>query len=38
MTARLGSDPTGCTALVQVVGNQDMAQFQRRWEEEMLQL
>ena len=38
MTARLGSDPTGYAALVQVIGVEDMAQFQRRWEAEMLKL
>jgi len=38
MTARLQSDPTGYTALVQVIGQKDMAQFQRQWEEAMLKL
>jgi hypothetical protein len=38
MTARLQSDPTGYTALVQVLGEKDMAQFQRRWEAAMLAL
>jgi hypothetical protein len=37
MIGRLGSDPTGYTALAQIIG-QDMAQFQRRWEAEMLRL
>jgi hypothetical protein len=38
MTARLQSDPTGYAALVQVLGEKDMAQFQRRWEAAMLAL
>ena len=38
MTAHLQSDPTGYTALVQVLGEKDMAQFQRRWEAAMLAL
>ena len=38
MTARLQSDPTGYTALVHVIGDKDMAQFQRQWEEAMLKL
>ena len=38
MTARLGSDPTGYAALVQVVGESDLTRFQGRWEAEMLKL
>jgi hypothetical protein len=38
MIARLQSDPTGYTALVHVIGDKDMAQFQRQWEEAMLKL
>ena len=38
MTARLQSDPTGYTALVRVIGDKDMAEFQRQWEEAMLKL
>jgi hypothetical protein len=37
MLSHLGSDPTGYTVLAQIIG-QDMAQFQRRWETEMLKL
>jgi hypothetical protein len=38
MSASLQRDPTGYAALVQVLGDKDMAQFQHRWEEEMLKL
>jgi hypothetical protein len=37
MSGRLQSDPTGYTALTQMLGD-DLAQFQRRWEAEMLEL
>jgi len=38
MSAGLQRDPTGYAALVQVIGDKDMAQFQRQWEEAMLRL
>jgi hypothetical protein len=38
ISASLQHDPTGYAALVQVLGDKDMAQFQHRWEEEMLKL
>jgi hypothetical protein len=38
LLARLQSDPTGYAALAQVTGGGDLAEFQRRWETEMLKL
>jgi hypothetical protein len=38
MSARLRSDPTGYAALVQVLGEKDLMQFQQRWEAAMLAL
>jgi hypothetical protein len=38
MSAGLQRDPTGYAALVKVIGDTGMAQFQRQWEEAMLKL
>jgi hypothetical protein len=38
LVAGLKSDPTGYAALGQVLGEKDMAKFQRRWESDMLKL
>jgi hypothetical protein len=38
LAAGLKTDATGYTALMGILGEKDMARFQRRWEEDMLRL
>jgi hypothetical protein len=38
LVSHLKTDPTGYSALLQVLGEEDLARFQRRWEADMLTL